>query len=159
MLLASHNDLASQLAGLRNRDPFWWLLLFPPLSPPYKVESHSSLVPTADHDISVRGYLRHPFSEESASGIAAPPATGMTTSRWGVDCILSKLPLFRPNSPTPVQSLRAHHDKDSFSKEKRLPALGSNPADCPISCHYLPSQALVTLHLPFRKRRLATQEL
>ena len=83
----------------------------------------------------------------------------MTTSRWGVDCILSKSPFGLTHTRSVVESLPWRFSVLVLFLLDLEKALGSNPADCPISCLYLPSQALVTPRLPFRKKRLAVQEL
>lgn len=179
--LASHNCFLSYCTGYnkslwprstsRHKENGLLCHLFP-LSPPLMVESHSSLVPTAAHDIWVRGYLQKggaPIPTESllsVLGVAAP--SGYEGGHLSVGSRLylkQAFPLL--GLPTPVQSLRAYHgrrgvggrEEMSFQRPLTL-AVGSNPADCPILCHYFPLQAFCSCHTaPFGQQCLATQRL
>jgi hypothetical protein len=143
------------------------VLAHPLLSPPFfrfqkmVLESHSSFIPTAAHDISfVRGYL---CMHLCTHRIAAPSATRMTHLSVGSRLYLKQaihrqwyfcfpLSTAAVGSPIPVQSLRA-------CRGTRVRTLGSNPADCPISCLFYPPQAHSDFTPSFRKGRLVTQEL
>lgn len=132
-----------------------------PLSPPLSIyiisfflESHSSLIPTAAHDIWVRGYL---LRQTVCSGIRCTPSYGDDHLSVGSRLYLKQVFLFtmknKEYSPTPVQSLRAYH-----GPENNIQALGSNPADCPIFRHYLLSQAIYDFTSPLSKETLGDTE-